>query len=595
MDLTQTYHLALSLGLGLLVGFQREWAAKRLAGIRTFPLVALLGTLTAQLAAEFGGWVLAGGLVALAAIVWSGTREQARDRDPGITTEVALLVMFVIGAVVAQGHLLAAVVVSGAVAVLLHWKRPLHEFVRRVGEDETHSVMQLVLVGLVILPARAAVLAADPTKSKRIPRRTAAARSLGAKRAKSFATWLPERPPLHGGSGMAVAAKARPLDTSREHVLAAIPEPTTRVAPGRLAILYIGAPSGTCLQRARALSELGHAVVHIPSAIPRAWRLPEPIDLIYNLYRVANRIRPGPDFYGANLRALRAAARRAFDLVWVDKGLAIGPATLDRLRALLPRARFVSYSPDDMLNPAHQSPRYLKSIGRYDLHVTTKSYNVPELAQLGAKDVLFVDNAFDPATHRPIELSREDEARLATEVGFVGWFEEERADWIYRLALAGVPVTVRGPDWGRFKKSHPLLEVLDTYVGDAEYARVLCATKINLGFLRKNNRDLQTTRSVEIPACRAFMLGERTAEHLRLFEEGKQAEFFASFEELLAKCRHYLAHDLERRKIAAAGHRRCLAGYSNTQRLFGILEYVLRTPQSAVAPIEAPLRLAFAN
>ena len=149
MELTETYHLALSLGLGLLVGFQREWAAKRLAGIRTFPLVALLGTLSAQLATAFGGWVLAAGFLALAATVWSGTQQTP---ETGITTETALLVMFVVGATVAQGDLIAAVAVSGAVALLLHWKRPLHEFVRRVGEDDARSVMQLVLVGLVILP-----------------------------------------------------------------------------------------------------------------------------------------------------------------------------------------------------------------------------------------------------------------------------------------------------------------------------------------------------------------------------------------------------------------------------------------------------------
>jgi uncharacterized membrane protein (DUF4010 family) len=94
--------------------------------------------------------VLAAGFLALAAIVWSGTQ---RTSETGITTEVALLVMFVVGAAVAQGQQLAAVAVSGAVAVLLHWKQPLHAFVRRVGEDDARSVMQLVLVGLVILPA----------------------------------------------------------------------------------------------------------------------------------------------------------------------------------------------------------------------------------------------------------------------------------------------------------------------------------------------------------------------------------------------------------------------------------------------------------
>jgi uncharacterized membrane protein (DUF4010 family) len=155
VDLTESYRLALSLGLGLLVGFQREWAAKRLAGIRTFPMITLLGTLTAWLAEAFGGWVLAGGFVALAATIWAGSSEahSGERPDTGITTEVAVLVMFAVGALVARGELLAATAVSGAVAVLLHWKRPLHDFVQRVGEDDARSVMQLVLVGLVILPA----------------------------------------------------------------------------------------------------------------------------------------------------------------------------------------------------------------------------------------------------------------------------------------------------------------------------------------------------------------------------------------------------------------------------------------------------------
>jgi hypothetical protein len=394
---------------------------------------------------------------------------------------------------------------------------------------------------------------------------------------------------------MSAAVPVGSLDHARERVVS-VRVGAPRKTPKGLAILYIGARSGTSLQRARALSDLGHTVVHVPSNIPRLWRLPERLDPVYQLYRVANRIRTAPDFYGTNPRARWAARRRDFDVVWVDKTLSLAPRTLDRLRARLPRAHFVAYSGDDMLNLAHQSPRYLESIDRYDVHVTTKSYNVPELERIGARDVMFVDNAFDPATHRPIRLSPEDEARYGADVGFVGWYEEERADWMYRLAEAGISVTVRGPDWRRFQRSHPLLRVLDTYVGDDEYPRVLSATKINLGFLRKMNRDLQTTRSVEIPACRSFMLAERTSEHARMFEEGKEAEFFASFDELLAKCRYYLAHDLERRRVASAGYRRAHAGYTTTRLVTGILEYLVQNrPHPAPATAEIPLQLAFAH
>ena len=344
-----------------------------------------------------------------------------------------------------------------------------------------------------------------------------------------------------------------------------------------LRILYVGAlwQGSTASHRMVALQDLGHEVTGIDTTPPD--RHMERRVLV----RVLSCLRHPPDLAKANKQILENMMHNTFDVLWVDKGLTISPKTLRLVKERQPECRLVSYSPDDMLNPRNQSHRYRKCIPIYDLHVTTKSYNVTELKELGARDVLFIDNAYDPHTHRPIELSPEEQAKWGAEVGFIGAFENERFQMMLALAKAGIKVTIRGPGWFRYQNMHPNLIVKPGWVLGDDYTKAVCATKINLCFLRKVNRDLQTQRSVEIPACGGFMLAERTNEHLSLFEESKEAEFFSGEEELIAKVRYYLDHEDERQRIATAGRERCLrSGYSNHERLRGVLEYLYGTGQS---------------
>ena len=146
--------LAIALGLGLIVGLQRESAESKLAGLRTVPLVTLLGSLCALLSAAAGGWILAAGLLGVAAATAMGNVAKLRlaEVDPGMTTEIALLVMYGVGAYVVLGDRAVAVVLAGTVAVLLHFKAELHGAVGRLGRPELRALMQLVLLALVVLP-----------------------------------------------------------------------------------------------------------------------------------------------------------------------------------------------------------------------------------------------------------------------------------------------------------------------------------------------------------------------------------------------------------------------------------------------------------
>jgi uncharacterized membrane protein (DUF4010 family) len=210
--------LGIALGLGLLVGLQRERSHSRWAGIRTFPLITLLGSICGLLAANLGGWIVAAGFLAVVGIVIMANVAELQDarlmrrqldeaatgaptstrpddqsvrtqpvdaaspsgrarrdapatpahpanaaigadvrtlddgRGPGKTTEAAALLMYALGAYLAVGDATAAIVVGGVVAVLLHWKQPLHRFVKQIGERDIHAMMQFVLIAVVILP-----------------------------------------------------------------------------------------------------------------------------------------------------------------------------------------------------------------------------------------------------------------------------------------------------------------------------------------------------------------------------------------------------------------------------------------------------------
>ncbi len=154
MDWILLQQLAVSFGLGLLVGLQRERTEHSIAGIRTFPMIAIFGTLCAQLAQTLSGWIVAAGLLALAAIVIFANFAKLKSGaiDPGMTTEVTALLLYGLGAFLVVGSLPVAVVLGGAMAALLHFKGPMHKFAGEIGEYDMRAIMQFVLLTLVILP-----------------------------------------------------------------------------------------------------------------------------------------------------------------------------------------------------------------------------------------------------------------------------------------------------------------------------------------------------------------------------------------------------------------------------------------------------------
>lgn len=274
-----------------------------------------------------------------------------------------------------------------------------------------------------------------------------------------------------------------------------------------------------------------------------------------------------------NREVVETARRFRPEVVLVTKGASLIPETLSQVKAET-RALWVNYATDDPFNPRHRSPDLLASIPLYDLYACTKRAIMDDVRRARCPQVVYVPFAYDPTLHFPEQPTTEDEkARFDNDVVFVGTADRERYSLFKTLTtLPNLRLRLYGTYWERdrvLRRSH------DGLVFDRTYRLALAGAKIALCLLRRANRDHQTLRSFEIPACGAFMLAERTEEHLALFAEDQEAVYFESTEELLEKITYYLAREPARRRIAEAGRRRVVEGRHTYQdRLVEIFRHV---------------------
>jgi uncharacterized membrane protein (DUF4010 family) len=140
--------LAVSLGVGLLTGFEREWSRKDL-GVRTFALTALLGTLSSMVSETFA--LAALGAVGLA-IALVNIRALLLQQSLEITTSVSLAVDFVLGVLVGQGHLFTPVAAALLLTLVLSLKSEFTSFAGGLRPEEIRSAVLLGLIGFVIYP-----------------------------------------------------------------------------------------------------------------------------------------------------------------------------------------------------------------------------------------------------------------------------------------------------------------------------------------------------------------------------------------------------------------------------------------------------------
>lgn len=142
-----------SLALGLLIGLERERSPAAKAGLRTFALVAMLGTLLAMLGQQWSSvWLLVAGFASVSAIIITAYAREDGEEDPGTTTQAALMLCFGLGAAVWHGYSTLAIMLAIVMTVLLHFKPELQSMSKNLTRRDLQSILQFAVLSFIVLP-----------------------------------------------------------------------------------------------------------------------------------------------------------------------------------------------------------------------------------------------------------------------------------------------------------------------------------------------------------------------------------------------------------------------------------------------------------
>lgn len=355
--------------------------------------------------------------------------------------------------------------------------------------------------------------------------------------------------------------------------------------------------------RAAALGRLGHDVRTVNSG--SIWQ-----DSGYLRRQYEQGTGAGSRVRGFNQEVLAAVESHRPAILWAEKQEYLSPSVLEEVRRR--GVLTVHYNPDPYFSLSwKRTPHADRCLRLYDVLVVTKRYELGAYRSHARGAVVYSPLGYDPVVHAPPV----PKVPVAADVAFVGGWEPRRERLL--AAAASIVAEVRVWGYGWRAAQHPRWDPLralrlgrlapgrQLYWGRPErallpairegegssgevlaerYASAVACARISLGFLREVCPDQHTTRTFEIPAIGGFMLADRTEEHLEFFEEGKEAEYFGSEEELVDKVSFYLRHESARDRIARAGRERCLSsGYSYDERLARVLtELKVAAPGGAV-------------
>jgi hypothetical protein len=263
------------------------------------------------------------------------------------------------------------------------------------------------------------------------------------------------------------------------------------------------------------------------------------------LQRVERRLLDERRAQRISARALELLASTPSDLVVVVKGLDLAPGCVAEMRSRT-GAPVVCFYPDDPFQETRgtANDRVRLAMPLYDCYFIWGRFLLSRIGAHTGRRVEYLPFGYDPTLSFPAD---KNQGPIAP-VGFIGGWDEERADWLRPLADLGLIIT--GDGWHHLHRTDPLRRCLRPAAMGAAMATVVAHTAINLNLLRKQNGTAHNMRTFELPACGAFMLTRRSEEQEEWFPEGIASAAFADPNELREAVLYYRDRPNDRASLA---------------------------------------------
>ncbi len=282
------------------------------------------------------------------------------------------------------------------------------------------------------------------------------------------------------------------------------------------------------------------------------------------IYRFQNKYSIGPAINSINGDFFKCCMQNKPDMILLFRGVHIWQRTIKKVKRNLSGTVFFVINNDDPFGqnyPWYFWRHFRQCLPMFDHSFVYREKNIVDLKAHGIMRASIMRSYYIKERNYPIE--RLENSGFSADVGFIGHFEDDGRDEYCRILAerSDIRFRINGHEWHKSKHYEYLQKhagpILPLYKKD-EYNIAINSLKIALVFLSKLNNDTYTRRCFEIPAARVLMLSQYSEDLSKLFEEGKEAVYFRTKNEMIRKIEYYLNNDLARRAVARGGYERLM-------------------------------------